>query len=487
MGKFNCKRCCTTSECCDPDIEVAPEISIAGYTETGHFGNSCCRTYDFVPYGTPTSVHCCTTVSQHTIRYDCVHEDHAFTREQLPLWISPSPPPCPFPQEMCCLKDLLLMSFESYEEITQINKLAADITVSGLRVIFGKEIIRCENEIDGETFECKYFIKLILRGVYSASINSQNVVRLGRTTTYVHPCFFVDPAFPDFDDEGKSCTDEEVCISTPQLGHPCNNKAKHPCFTASGEWCIERIKYFDEKPTGVITLTEDDVLTDCDAPACGDGCGTEGQTICITSPINIDPPQWCVNPPTVETSTYTYVLDKRICDTIGWLPDLDLCAIVPRSCDPDTECLSPQSFTVICDQVVLPEDWVFDDNTCRFPSPLPSTVGLTDGNGSPVDGGAICGCYLAFNSPAWVRGVDAPVPCETNDCWFKIPCTDEFLGGCLNKFQILTSDIGDNPWGFDPAFWGKNDITITINCGSYTQGSCCFTPGPFALTLTYPE
>jgi hypothetical protein len=458
MGTFNC--CCDgedPGECCDPDTEVAPEISIAGYTESGHFGNNCCRTYDFVPISTEPAYSCCETLVIHSARVDCKHEDFIITKK--PPIVLGAPPDCPFPQEFCCYESLKVAEFQQYTDLEYITKIAADFYITSLRVVYGRELIQCDPETEPV---CRYFIRTILRGYFTASINTQRNGVTSFSNTYIHPCFVVSPGYEDDYNEGTSCNDEEICVSNPPIDSPCvENRGSKLCFTINDEFCIQRIKFFDTKPTGAIILADTDVIGDCTEPECGDRCGDYDQQVCVSSPVAILPPHWCDEPPTVARESTTYTLDDSACDSISGVIDTESCIVTVKTCDPQTPCDTPESYTVHCDSIAYP-DWDIDPLECRL---------MLD---FPVLAYEPCTCYNTFLdgffTVPWYFGRSAAVPCITDDCYEKIDC--DFLDGpCFQKYP----DFGQ---------YGKNEITITINCGSYAQETCCFAPGVLELTLS---
>jgi hypothetical protein len=452
MGKFNC--CCEPEfdECCAEEDAAVPSVSVGNYTANGVSGSGCCHTFDFSPNSLDSDLHCCETLSVNSIEYLCTHEDYL-------LSYTPTYPGdgCTPPQDKCCATSLKVAEFQQQAKLTQTNKFAVDFYPVSLSVIVGKEYTVC-SEPEIETPVCRWFVRALMRYRYAASVNTQKFGEQSFANTYIHPCFQVAPGYPDDSSSSLLCDNDEVCLSDPELESPCTDR-DIACFSAEGEFCVQRIKFFTDRPEGIIELTSLDVLDPCEETTCGAKCVDWEQETCVASPAFINPPHWCNDPPTVSRVSTTYTPSVSTC-AAPYNVDTFTCTIGLQFCNPLPSCASQTSYTVVCDSIEVP-DWDIVPQQCRFDSSLPNFAYEP------------CTCYNSDLTPPWYIGVAQGALC-TGDCYYRVLC---------DEGDVVLICLFDHP---SIGAWGKNEITIDVVCGSFEQQQCCFTPAGLTINLVWP-
>lgn len=467
MGKIG--QCCCTGgggECCDPETELQPSITLSGFTAAGTTGDRCCFTQNFAPDSTDPVFECCELLATHTAQIDCKQSSYVIVRDNRPYFASPG---CPLPQSRCCMTSYKVAEFQTMTKTIQTNRFAVDIYCDSVSVTVGKELIQCGSEVEPV---CRYFVRVVMRYSWFAAVNTTLTGSASRTNTYIHPCYYV--TCPDDTHESESCSGDEQCDGNPPFGSTCTtNHGTDPCFDGSGQFCVQRIKYFSTRPSGSITFTDTDVpaTPDCDDPDCGNTCSGWSQTVCIASPTTILPPIWCTDPPTVSRVTNNLTLNVTGCDGVVWI-DSPGCDIFGVTCFPTGKCASPPTISWICDTIVFPS-WSANDD-CRFPPFFPTQYYNPCNCGACYMGQPNCS-FCAFTCVAQKHcdGTNdgSGGGCGSDCCTYWVCAYDPNIYWCAYNDYVN-------------GCYESNEITLTIDCGSYTQANCCFSPGSITVNIT---
>lgn len=414
------ERCPTA--CCDenedwPTFNPGPSW---GLRQRSIDAECCCVTEVYDVVGNRIVAQCCDEAGTYRYKQWGSRNDYAWkkTADQLMLATQCAPPTCP---TECCQSgtpDLISTWTDTFEDVFTYY-FGAKIYIEELEIKYSKELIQCPGE---EEPVCRYVLKYTLFGRYEAAIFTEQVATYKRELTYLHPCWEYTPQFPttcpplansilcEFDITPiSSCIDPEDICKTP-IQECCQRSAQDDtlppeCFYQSQNFCVQRIKYFDEPPTGSVGFTDSDVNAQpdenpddfCDEPRCGTNC-PQGE-IYITE-ISVSsgtpaPPLWYTTPPTKVTTTYNILVEWDWCNnpSIGWLYNsifapLSCCdesMFGSAFCDP-SQCENPTvTVTITCEDFTDPRlGWPAEDpNACEL-----KTTWLIDA--SPADS---CGAF----------------------------------------------------------------------------------------------
>ena len=389
---------------------------------------------------------------------------------------------------------------------------------NSLEIKYGKEFIQCPGE---EEPVCRYFLKYTIFATYGARIEQTQLLTVKRELSYLHPCWNYNPDFKSSCPQWASsveCEFDKVIIDRcndpdQQCGWPPAECCEGflPCVIGNGQFCVERIKYFDEPPSGMITFGEDDINTPpggnpeeyCTDPYCDTVCNNGYTTeVEIRSGIPL-PPFWYTNPPTVNSVSTTYLVEWDFCNALGMhlYPTAgafqNCCdnppVVIFTPCDP-VSCQNPQvEVTVVCEGLDFNEDtWVYDPEDCRLSSSVSYTgsfggeCGYARGNpvGLPIVGEVFANdgnCYFPLlglwdrQHPAcgaWIGNCISYIPagedsCPAGDCYATFTC-----GGCFCYC---------NPT-FVFAFYQSNAVSFTTS-GSWMEQSCSYTGFNLMITV----
>lgn len=456
--------CCTTE-----DAAVAPTVTTSGYTLSSSAGNSCCHTSIWSPNSTASVQHCCDTLAVHSAEIICTSQDWMVAFDNS---VAANSAPCPVSQARCCPVPYQLSEFVETAKLTQTNKFAVDFYRVGRTVVVGKEEIRCDPDT---TPVCRWFVRVLDEYRYDASINSEIVNEYSLTNTFLDDCYFVTPSYTNRSTSTTSCGAPDNCDSDLPDGSACKANrgasADNVCFEGNGTFCVQRIKFFDTRPSGSITLLATDTLpaSGCDEVACGPKCESWDQEACVSSPSSILPPHWCSAPPTIRRTETTCTPIHAQCASLLSFNTTD-CEAVLVACITPTTCTNPATFTRVCERLDFPT-WANDPLECRFNSAFPDFFYF--GCSCSENEGGMPQC-LRFVTRPWIAAEDCGTNCSNTTCCERLLCSD---GVTQLWCAFLRQPAG---------FWWNNDLVVNITCGSYAQKSCCFAPGPITVEISWP-
>ncbi len=494
----------------------------------------CCLTEEYDYTGEPVE-ECCELAGNYEYVMSGERDDFAFkkTIAKLEQETQCAPPSCP---EDCCQNNTpeLVATWVDTFTHTQNFFFVARVIFDALQIKYGKEFIQCPGD---EEPVCRYFMKYTIFGHYEARIDIEHIVNSKRENTYLHPCWTYtdDPSTPctalrssvrcNFDETIiHLCEEDEQSCEWPP--DPCCFGAPS-CLQAFDNFCVERIKYFDEPPSGLIGFTDEDINTPpggnpeeyCEDPICDSNCNngySEGIYIYSGTPT---PPFWYTNPPTKVSTTYNFLVEWDWCNnpSLGFLystvaAPLSCCepaTSLSVFCDP-VSCEDPETtISITCEQFTDARLNITPDppETCRLPfyyigpgatdpecgelpggentgvaSILCNSLGGSPpvvSQGSPATTNCI-GCFFPFNGPLdqqapacgpWVGNCMQYIPAEEpacdEDCFVNVNC-----GGCFCYCVPKFLNYG---------FFSSNTASFTTS-GSWSQKSCIYTG--FNLTIT---
>lgn len=463
--------------------------------------------------------------------------DYAFkkTADMLKMQTQCAPPDCPSdccqsgtPELIATWKDTLNDEFNYF--------FAARILFDSLEIKYGKELISCPG--DSEPV-CRYFLKYTIFGHYEARIDTEQILTQKRELLYLHPCWTYTPQSPSNCNLAgtveceynktviHACTDPEEVCSWP-IADCCkrnqqDDTSPSDCFSNNQSFCVERIKYFDEPPSGTVVFGNGDINTPpggdpaehCVDPYCDTNCNNGYITeIEVRSGVPL-PPYWYTNPPTKVSTTYNYLVEWDWCNhpAIGFLYNTISAPV--SCCEPQTfggrfcdqiSCDSPSTtISITCEQFTDPRANILPDDpaTCRLKFNWIGPAG--DDECGPLPGGPGTGlasifCNALSGSPPIVLEGDPPTNCIS--CFFPFngqhetihPACGPWIGNCItyiaagdgscnaNCFATRTCDCFCEcvPLFLDYGFFSSNTANLTTS-GNWVEKVCSYTG--FNLTI----
>jgi hypothetical protein len=401
----------------------------------------------------------------------------------------------------------------------QRNYFAVWFYITGVDISWTRELIRCPEEDPENPVEpqCRYVMKLVGRGYYTARVNSNYASSYTVTNTYLHPCYRlcdgnegpnINCKVPVGTFSGEQCEHPEYACSAdlsiydPFCVEDCENTRnpdnQNDCHVDSNFFCWERIRYFSAAPDGTINFSNTDIIDNdpfdpnysCDEPVCKSACASVFENdgyvdqIVVNQP-EFSPPFWCGQTPTIETDVTNYTVDYRVCpnNAVGvFIDDCDAELILPISVIPCTDCCEdPLTATTSIDRIVLP-NWEDGSETCRFASKTPTAfcnqlgtyfpdpIGIRSNLGTPpgklpIDPfGHPCGIWdscMFFPFGAVHPGLTGQNPCEPSECWNTVYCPAECFFGCEQKNRGCH-------------FTEELTTTISVECSELNTDPCTF-------------
>lgn len=546
---------CIVDDCCDPE-QVFPTIN-AGTGEASQWSkryqitstDCCCTTAMFDWIGPSPLTECCEPLGFYQYRHEARRKDYGW---KIPSGIIARQTGCGSTNcgdAECCLglPEVIAEWLFYWQDRFSYYFVAQDY-IGSLEVTYGRQLIECDGD---ETPQCRYYIQTILRGVIQASITTERTNSTGQLIDYLHPCYdYVgpdcdpicgtvsgwsenikfasgdcDPKVPftstadsqcQFESECKTCPYPQTCDVPFANGSECQSSSVQSDTTPSGCWnqtfpyCVKRIKFFDtEPPLGSYNFSSTDPAPPpgCDLPNCGSECTDSVYTdepIVMQSGDAPTPPWWYTDPPTIQTTTTTYVLDGSLCSS-SYSSAFDFQATGTTSCcgegltliqDCDyAPCESPVTVTQICKSINDDPrlDWTGDNALqCRLETwYLNGNVAtgrndITGGCGNyPGCGGAGAGVGDQYNVPCC-----APVSQALTSCYFSpcvkpacnsgqpcgdVSCCFEYTCDCFCECIPLYPYLGH--------YADLYSYEIT-NSGSWTPAECIFQISDIVINLT---
>jgi hypothetical protein len=401
----------------------------------------------------------------------------------------------------------------------QKNYFAVWFYITGITISWTRELIRCPEQDPENPVEplCRYVMKLVGTGYYTARVNSNYESSYTVTNTYLHPCFVLceenlgvnfDCYVPVGTFSGERCEHPEyACSADLSLYDPfCDLKCENTrnpaneddCHVDSNFFCWERIRYFTEAPDGTINFSDADIIENdpfdptqsCDEPVCKKDCSNLLENFGYINQIVVNqpefsPPFWCDDSPTIETDVTNYTIDYRVCpDKAGsvYIEECDPALIIIFDSIPCTDCCDdPITATTSIDRIVLP-NWEENSEICRFASATPTSFCNQFGTyfpdpigiryPLPIPPGQIefdpfghpCGMADSYvPNPFGARhpqltGID---PCEPSECWTTLYCPEDCFFGCEQK------NVGS-------MFTEELTTTIAVQCSEVDTSPCTF-------------
>jgi hypothetical protein len=434
MGKFNCKRCCDTSECC-PEAITPPDISISGWTEVseGWSGSGCCWSKEFTRASSGVESTSCSGVTQE-LEYEeiCNFEAVALKAPKRPYVVGV--PTCPITDEECCYggEEVIATALGTIHADYQV-KLRLITAKGNLVVFYGKSSYTC-----GEDTVCKYYLATL----YPMEWNGSMDIYRDYSRTVDWTCNTCYECYDDISETETDCTDCDVEDCPPFLS----------ASLGTGTVYFFRLNLYDSEPTGTQTI---DQTPDCDSGApCFVDNGLYGYVdeFCLSSS--------CVEiiPPTIGTETWSVTYEGPTCNTkFGYIECEDFgCTVATQGCT--EKVCSDLTINFSCDNTLPGE--IPDPATCVYIAPY-----------SPTDACPTCGDGDAYNTlyprdftkRCGTEGVPGGTPyvCFSTDCCWIEDCR---VGGtgCIQCHDKWIGVVGAN-----------SERTITYDNGTYTPAELC--------------
>jgi hypothetical protein len=461
-------RCCCTCECLP--IEDLPTVTISGYTGGGWSG-SCCYEQTFTPNTTPSwSKSCSSLLYEGSVLQECTT---LHTRQGRGSYrgfeYGPLGGDCSeVPEDYCCGGSWApIAETQSTVAYTDNAFMAVWRRPKNIIVRISQEEVDCEG-VEGQTGGCKIVIRSRFNYEYETAIYQNGLTSGSQTVTMLSTdCFEVNPDYEITIGAGSPITCSDVPANPPPFSgsNLCRN---------SGVFGFDRVRYYDEMPTGAIQFTNAEV-PGCDASSCNYEPYNYASSVCINSPSSpsaltgcfFNEPCYCTDEVTSGGPIIESEAENCFNDGLGQSPnvtDIDGCFADPCipavSCTTNlTICATPEyecpgtAFSVNClDFEINPEN----EATCFRP-----------GVGFPFGGFSACGCGISVGG----AGAIEPPYFDTSDC-FSGNCNEaccDFLddcecclpdGRCLPKFAQK---------------WNQTvtDHTRTQTCSGFSSQSVC--------------
>jgi hypothetical protein len=527
---------CYVLNCCSED-EVFPEISTPNTNWTPvsqSVSEDCCCVTQVFEHDPDPVFECCESPGLYSYLHEAVRSDYGYEVSQELINFATQCGGAPLCMDDlgvdCCLPQptkIADWTFEFEHNLEYWFSVKFYYTI--MEVTYGKQLVQCDTD---EEEVCRYYLKVNLRGRIDSKIVAKHTVRFARDLTYLHPCF----EYTGEADVGK-CVENDNGILIPQEANICNDprafiKNKHcnfekscvtcedaytcdvdcaqtanddvtptECWGKSIPFCLEYIKWFDEQPdTGRVTFDDTDILDEdhpCPRPLCSINCpdafgGTFTGTITVSSGVP-NAPWWYTNPPTVENTTATLVLNLSRCQA-NWRCGNNgpyLAGSISTCCDGDgivsTISCPPQDcqgieIEFLSQKLVSCVEPADDPLSCRlsghylFASPV---CGLTAGIFSSCNVVAsldpivaqICGVGInqGYFPPCIRLKCGTTEPCGDSDCCYSFTC--ECFCRCVPKFT-LDGAFATNTYDFSAS-------------GNWVEKECVFTIGLTSIDLTF--
>lgn len=475
MGKLGilcCQGCSVPTFCIDPSdpLWVGDECS--------YQDGQCCRCLVFGAdpvYGfTGNWTTICTEdpILDATLTEHCVRE--YFVQGLPKRAYFTSTPSCPLPDEYCC-PDPCYKKVGETDILNVLNYKAYGMLSYrpySLEVCVYQDNVTCGT---GPT-ELKWIVRSKITYEYVTDSYNDTVETYTRTTSVTDACY-KKKTNADFT---ETQTDNGVCS---QLN-----------FTTQGYFCFERIKFYDERPEGLITFTATDLLNDCVLDLCevGDCYDLE---VCIT--LSTCSPCWCnltpgtlTNHPRDVISACSERMDYRVVQGC----DVGDCVIAFGFCYPFGD---PNVYEVCC---TIPIQCVEFAKCGDVP---PTDAGETnapwcdcflDGvDGGTPEGAEVIACVRAY-PPFYMHcfcangGIDT-VWIESNwtciDGFGMADCSSACCGDKFTCAECPGLEFCNPPYSPNPESSTKtHDFTATcLN----TPVSICIPAPEWSIELTWPE
>ena len=284
-------RCCCACECFP--VEDLPTVTISGYTGAGWTGN-CCFQQVFTPNTTPPWVKRCSgKLYEFSSSQQCVTHHHAIlSPDYRGFEVGPGDPCETRPDGYCCPagSEHVATTNTNWEFIDN-EFMAAWIRHTSITVRISQEQVDCEG-VEGETGGCKIVVRSRYAYESVSSLFANRTEQADQSVTLESAdCFEVNPKFI----VDLNPSPEVTCETIPS--DP-NEVAFENC-RAEADFGFDRVKYYDEMPSGPVEFTNEDV-PGCDSTSCDYEPYAYVNQICIYGPteeinaLDPDPPFPCL-------------------------------------------------------------------------------------------------------------------------------------------------------------------------------------------------
>ena len=462
-------RCCCAACDCLP-VEDLPTVTISGYTGGGWSG-TCCYEQTFTPNTTQSwSKLCSDMIYESTVAEQCVTEHYRLLAPDY-RGFELFPDGCDeITEGYCCPEGTEKIATTTTDwTFTDNAFMAVWRRIKHIIVRISQEEVDCTG-VEGETGGCKIVIRSRFVYDYQATYYRNALSTYAQSVTMHNTdCFEVDP-------------DYQITANTPTAftcsDVPANPPTSDNCLT-SGTFYFDRVRYYDDMPTGSITFNNTHV-PGCTSTACDYSPLNYSSSVCIYSPAspivsalgcNLNEPCYCTD--TVFATNNTVEYGPIICggddifiQEVSGCNDnpCDLCTTLITECDGVTEYECPDStWSTSCIQYDIdPEN--------------PATC-FNTGIGSGLHNACVCSNSIEgigqYNAP-YVRSVfcDDPTNCSAICCRsYDEDCLCCYPDGiCRNYYDIkYFSTIATH--------------TRTQTCSGFQSKSICTSAPSWTITL----
>lgn len=470
-------KCCCGCECLL--AEDLPDVAITNHTGGGWTGE-CCFEQIFTPNTTPSWSKSCTgLLYEASVSEQCITEHWTQANFAYRGFEYFTGDDCnTIPEDYCCPG--------AYEKIatTTTNGEWVDNGFMALWkrpkhiiVRISREEVNCD-EVQGQTGGCK----LVIRSRYVYEYKTKfyrNELNWSWQSVDLHnqDCFEIDQDFVIEESIPTPITCNDVALSPPTSADPC---------MSSGEFYFDRVRYYDNMPTGSIDFTNIHI-PGCTANACDYSPYNYASSVCIYSPsapiipgidVNggcfFDQPCYCTETVFQVESTHTYgpticggenvmITSFGGCDMVPCIPFL--CDVILTECDLDQYECPASSYTSNCSSFDIdPEN--------------PATC-YRQGFGFALGDFNACGCSNSLGGvgedpPPYNRTVfcDDPTSCNTTCCQYFDDCECCHPDGRCRQIHA--------------GYWWQTvaEHTRTQTCSGFSSQSICTNAPSWTITLS---
>lgn len=466
-------RCCC-AECDCLAVEDLPAVTISGYTGGGWSG-TCCYEQTFTPNTAQSwSKSCSGMIYESTVAEQCVTEHYRSLEPEYPGFVQRPLDVgngCEdLPEDYCCPQGFEKIATSTTDwTFTDNAFMAVWRKIKHIIVRISQEDVDCSG-VEGQTGGCKIVIRS--RFVYDyAATYYRNALNTYAQSVVMHntTCFAVNPDFQITANTPTAITCSDV-PANPPTGDNC---------LASGTFYFDRVRYYDEMPTGSITFNNTHV-PGCTSTACDYSPLNYTSSVCIYSPATpivsafgcyLNEPCYCTDEvfATNNTPQYGPIIcggDNIFIQAVTGCFDepCEVCATLITECDGVTEYQCPDSsFSTSCLYYDIdPEN--------------PATC-FRDGIGSGVNNACACYATLTGNfipTAPYTQTVfcNDPTNCNSQCCQsLNDYCTCCYPDGvCYPKYGLIY-------------FGTIASHTRTQTCSGFQSKSVCTTAPSWTITL----
>ena len=472
-------RCCCACDCFP--LEDLPTVTISGYTGGGWSG-TCCFEQTFTPNTTPSwSKSCSGMLYEGLVNEQCVTDHSRFlTPNYRGFEFFPSG--CDeIAQDYCCPEDIELIATTTTDwEFKDNAFLALWRRAKEIKVRISQEEVDCTG-VEGQTGGCKIVIRSRYVYEWSSKIYTNATTKVTQTVTMHNTtCFEANPDFEISDPTPTLTTCSDVPSSPPGTGS-CN---------FSGEFYFDRVKYYDDIPTGSVSFGNADV-PGCDSSGCEYEPYSYVSSVCVYGPSNpiattpciFDEPCYCTGTITTDNSTLSYdaiecdignafILEVDGCDDD---PCPELCTSLITSCGPS----DPDPYE--CPGTALSLSRLgFDIDPVNLALCFRTGIGESDGLCCNAYGSKRIGCGTSKSGPG--NFPDTPY-LDISDC-FEGNCSED----CCKLFEDCPCCYPDGVClaKYDVSNYYSSTVTHTRSqtCTGLQSASVCTSAPTWTITLS---